>query len=112
MQRKLWLLIFLVILLSLPLSLRPQSSGGSWPLSITIQTDTAEAVTYRRARVTYRRAYRRGARQAYRYSGYGAGAYGTGYYGAGYGGAGAYGTGYYGAGYGWPGYYGAGYRRY
>ena len=38
--------------------------------------DSAEAITYRRARVTYRRAYRRGARAAYYGAGYGAGYYG------------------------------------
>src|SRR5262245_47388846 len=104
-MRKLWLLIFLIILLSLPLSLRLQSSSGSWPLSITIQTETAEAVTCRRARVTYRRAYRRGAR----YNAYAAGST-AGYYGYSHGSGYPYATSYYG-GYGTPGMYRRAYRR-
>jgi hypothetical protein len=85
-----------------------------------LEVNQAAAITYRRARVTYRRAYRRTARAAV----YGAGAaaaagyyygggYGSPYYGGGYAAPSApyYGTGY---GYGYPSYgYGyGGYRGY
>jgi len=74
----------------LPLSPRVGPSSGLLPVSISLGQDEAKAyVTYRRARVATRRAYRR----SY-YGGYG-------YYG-GY-------HGYYG---GYPGYYGGYYRRY
>lgn len=67
------LLFAALVLTAVPVSVQPTSSG--WQL----RADTANAQTYRRARVTYRRAYRRGARQTYRRAGYYAGG---GYYGA------------------------------
>ena len=48
------------VLSLLPLSPRVGPSSGLLPVSISVGQDEANAVTYRRARVTYRRAYRRG----------------------------------------------------
>ena len=76
-----WLSLLVAIFVSLPLSFSILSSPSSPSgVALTLKFDTADAVTYRRARVTYRRAYRRGARQAYRRAGYYAG-YGGAYYG-------------------------------
>ena len=90
-MRNLVISALVVGLLSLlPLSPRVGPSSGLLPVSISLGQDEAKAyVTYRRARVATRRAYRR----SY-YGGYG-------YYG-GY-------HGYYG---GYPGYNGGYYRRY
>lgn len=70
-MRNLVMSILLIGLLSLlPLSPRVGPSSGLLPVSISVGQDEANAyVTYRRARVTYRRAYRRGYRRAAYYSG-------------------------------------------
>jgi hypothetical protein len=66
-MRNLVMAVLVIGLLSLlPLSLRVAPSSGLLPVSISVGQDKANAyVTYRRARVTYRRAYRRGYRGAY-----------------------------------------------
>jgi hypothetical protein len=71
-----WLICAAVTFACLPLSWQ-RSPSSSLP---QLTTAKAEAVTYRRARVTYRRAYRRGTRQAIRYGGYHAGAAVPAYY--------------------------------
>ncbi len=58
--------------LLLGLTLIPVSVQQSARDGVTLGVDYANAITYRRARVTTRRAYRRGYRRA---------AYGAGYYG-------------------------------
>jgi hypothetical protein len=70
-MRNLVISVFAIGLLSLlPLSPRVGSSSGLLPVSISVGQDEANAyVTYRRARVTYRRAYRRGYRRAAYYGG-------------------------------------------
>ena len=97
------LLLAAAVMVTIPVSPRASTHGG-----FELKLDTAEAQTYRRARVTARRYDRR----AYRYDrgsyyggGYGYGSssyYGSPYYGS----SGYYGSGYgYGGGYGRP-YYG------
>jgi hypothetical protein len=70
-MRNLVMSVLVVGLLSLlPLSPRVAPSSGLLPVSISVGQDEANAyVTYRRARVTYRRAYRRGYRRAAYYGG-------------------------------------------
>ena len=65
-MRNLVMSVLVIGLLSLlPLSPRVAPSSGLLPVSISVGQDEANAyVTYRRARVTYRRAYRRGYRRA------------------------------------------------
>jgi hypothetical protein len=60
-MRNLVMSVLVVGLVSLlPLSPRVAPSSGLLPVSISMSQDEANAyVTYRRARVTYRRAYRR-----------------------------------------------------
>ena len=70
-MRNLVMSVLVIGLLSLlPLSPRVAPSSGLLPVSISVGQDEANAyVTYRRARVTYRRAYRRGYRRAAYYGG-------------------------------------------
>ena len=60
-MRNLVISVLVIGLMSLlPLSPRVAPSSGLLPVSISVGQDEANAyVTYRRARVTYRRAYRR-----------------------------------------------------
>lgn len=64
---KLWAVIALVILaallVSIPVSVQPTRNG------LEIGISEANAITYRRARVTHRRVYRRTARRVYRGTG-------------------------------------------
>ena len=97
------LLLAAAVMVTIPVSPRASTHGG-----FELKLDTAEAQTYRRARVTARRYDRR----AYRYDrrsyygapyGYGSSSYyGSPYYGS---------SGYYGSGYGYGGGYGYGYGR-
>ena len=68
-MRNLVISVLVVGLLSLlPLSPRVGPSSGLLPVSISFGQDEAKAyVTYRRARVATRRAYRRYYRDAYHY---------------------------------------------
>ena len=74
---KIWIVLSIAVLallfVAVPVSPRISTEG------ITASIDSAQAITYRRARVSYRRGYRRGARRAYRYAGATAGYYGAGY---------------------------------
>jgi hypothetical protein len=76
-MRNLVISVLIIGLLSLlPLSARVGPSSGLLPVSISVGQDEANAyVTYRRARVTNRRAYRRA-----HYGGYYAPYYRTAYY--------------------------------
>ena len=66
-MRNLVISVFVIGLLSLlPLSPRVGPSSGLLPVSISVGQDEANAyVTYRRARVTSRRVYRRAYRRGY-----------------------------------------------
>jgi hypothetical protein len=118
-MRKLILLgIAALILWALPITIKPTS----WWAVPSITMQDAEAITYRRARVSYRRGYRRAARYSAYVAGSTAGYYGNpygyapggGFGGYSYGGYGGYAypysTSYYG-GYGTPGMYRRAYRR-